>query len=85
MRKAISLTYILIRESQKQPSVFNNSMLERLEAVLQRDILSAKNQFESDLVHKSTFDNNSRLFQYIKKSLKEHAVSSRHFVLGSFI
>ena len=84
IRYQLNIACSLHKKVKKQPSVFNNSMLEQ-EADLQRDILSAKNQFESDLVHKSAFDNNPRLFQYIKKSLKEHVVTSRHFVLGSFI
>uniref|UniRef100_A0A1X7TRS3 Reverse transcriptase domain-containing protein n=1 Tax=Amphimedon queenslandica TaxID=400682 RepID=A0A1X7TRS3_AMPQE len=39
-----------------------------------RDILNAKKEFESDLVHMFAFDNNPRLFQYIKKSLKEQSL-----------
>ena len=74
IRHQLNIARSLRKKVKKQPSVFNSSMLERLEANLQRDILSAKNQFESDLVHKSGFDNNSRLFQYIKKSLKEQSL-----------
>lgn len=76
IRYQLNIACSLRKKVKKQPSVFNNFMLEQ-EAYLQRDILSAKNQFESDFLHKSAFDNNNpRLFKYIKKSLKEHVVTS---------
>ena len=74
IRHKLNIARSLPKKGKKQPSVVTSSTLQRLEMDLQRDILNAKKEFESDLVHKFAFDNNPRLFQYIKKSLKEQSL-----------
>ena len=62
IRHKLNIARSLRKKGKKQPSVVTSSTLERLEMDLQRDILNAKKEFESDLVHKFAFDNNPRLF-----------------------
>ena len=74
-RHKLHIARSLRKRVNKNPSVTIKAQLNQHKAALQADFLSTKQTFQSDLVQECAKGNSSRLFQYMKSTLKEKSVS----------
>ena len=74
IKHQIHLSCSLHKKANNNPSVENIAPLEHSEVSLQGAILSARNQYEADLVNGCAFGDNRRIFQYINHTLKQHSL-----------
>ena len=63
-----------LHKKMKNPSAENAASLEQFEVSLQEAILSARSQYEIDLVNDCAFGDNERIFQYINPVLNQHSL-----------
>ena len=68
------------QKDEENPSAENAASLEQSEVSLQEAILSARSQYEIDLVNDCAFGDNGRIFQYINHVLNQH--STGHYDPG---
>ena len=62
------------QKDEENPSAENAASLEQSEVSLQEAILSARSQYEIDLVNDCAFGDNGRIFQYINHVLNQHSL-----------
>ena len=73
IKHQLHLTRSLRKKTKKNPSTENAASLEQSEVSLQEAILSARSQYEIDLVNDRAFGDNGRIL-YINHVLKQHSL-----------